>query len=228
MVRAARLITEEPVPHRPAALFLEGYERGSVMPKLSLYVQIKLGLVRVHQRSPLEHRFWDKVDKRGPLHPTLGRCWVWNGAKNRQGYGYLSVAKHATRAHRFSWVLHNSPIPKSLQVCHHCDRPLCVNPSHLFLGTNDDNSADKVSKGRQARAALQGDANGSRTHPERLARGEAHGQAKLTAEQVLYIRRTYRRGFNGCGCGALAKELGVGETTIRRVVQRGRWRHVGE
>lgn len=73
------------------------------------------------------------------------------------------------RAHRFSWEAHNGQIPEEMCVLHKCDTPSCVNPDHLFLGTNDDNVADRVAKGRSAK-------------------GEQHGKAKLTDRQILEIR----------------------------------------
>jgi hypothetical protein len=93
----------------------------------------------------LAERFWVKVDKNGPLHPTLGTaCWVWTGRHLTWGYG--QIENHLT--HRLSWRLHNGPIPNRLQVLHRCDNPPCVNPAHLFLGTNTDNRADSKAKGR--------------------------------------------------------------------------------
>lgn len=95
---------------------------------------------------PLEERFWPKVDVRG-----LDDCWEWRGSKDGCGYGMIKADKVTRRAHRVSWRLHNGPIPKGMQVLHHCDNPGCMNPAHLFLGSNMDNVQDKVQKGRQAR-----------------------------------------------------------------------------
>jgi hypothetical protein len=76
-------------------------------------------------------------------------CWIWTGWKNPLGYGHLNLAD-GTRwlAHRLSWVIHFGDIPDKLVICHSCDNPSCVNPSHLFIGTQKDNVQDAIKKGR--------------------------------------------------------------------------------
>ena len=100
-------------------------------------------------RYSVEHpelRFWPKVNKAG-----ADECWLWNGYIDCQtGYGifrYETSTGHGG-AHRFSWLLHNGEIPNDLHVLHKCDVRACVNPKHLFLGTNYDNIMDMVRKGR--------------------------------------------------------------------------------
>lgn len=154
-------------------------------------------------------RFWLKVDRKGPTD-----CWKWTGALSR-GYGILNPGRPLTsplKASRVSWEIHNGPIPPGLVVCHRCDNPPCVNPSHLFLGTMRDNSRDAVSKGRNYQV------------PARLkARGEKHGGAKLVPADILFIREWFEAGWTQ---EQLAKVCGVSVSTVKKVTQRKTWLHV--
>lgn len=94
-------------------------------------------------RGPSEFRFWSKVEK-------TDTCWIWGGNKNQDGYGlFYPLSKKTAQAHRFSWSLINGPVPDGLYVCHKCDNPSCVNPDHLFVGTQTDNMRDCKNKGRR-------------------------------------------------------------------------------
>ena len=86
-------------------------------------------------------RFWNKVDK-------TDDCWNWTASKNIQGYGYFRFDGKMRKAHRMAWLLVNGEIPDGMCVCHTCDNPGCVNPIHLWLGTNQDNMDDMNNKGR--------------------------------------------------------------------------------
>jgi hypothetical protein len=161
-------------------------------------------------------RYWARVDKSGD-------CWLWTGGKTVAGYGILYQGGRGSRriyAHRVAWELANGPIPDGLLVCHACDTPPCVNPAHLWLGTDSDNAWDKSRKGR----STTGDKHGLRLHPERVPRGERSGAAKLTEVDVRTIRIRYAGG--GVTQQRLADEYGVVNSLICLIIKRRLWAHV--
>lgn len=93
----------------------------------------------------LRVRFYAHV----PHRPT-GRCWIWSGAKDRDGYGVLADGDKTLAAHRVSFELHKRRLPPGALIMHSCDTPACVNPAHLSLGTKRANAADMTAKGRRA------------------------------------------------------------------------------
>lgn len=177
------------------------------------------------------NRFWKKVGK-------SGECWLWSAAtRGSNGYGAFWLNGRHVGAHRFSYELHYGPIPDGLQALHNCpdgDNPLCVNPAHLWAGTNLDNVRDRGEKGRNASGDAngsrlhrermpRGERHGSRTHPERLVRGEEQHSAKLTADAVRTIRSLRAAGVP---LGPIAEQFGVTKALVSMVALRQIWKHV--
>lgn len=129
-------------------------------------------------------------------------CWLWVGPKFTHGYGVLNVGKQKTLAHRAMYERFIGPIPQGLFVCHRCDVPACVNPAHLFLGTQADNMADMTAKGRGIK---------------NRRRGLYHHNATLTDAQVRAIRKAYAKG--GVSQQQLADKYGVSQHTIHCFVR---------
>ncbi len=147
---------------------------------------------------PLANRFWLKVNKGTEL-----ECWEWQGASLSKGYGWVSTPIGSRTAHRvaayLSGLLDN--LTDTLHVLHRCDNPKCCNPKHLFVGTNNDNVADRVAKGRSKSKPMHGQYNGA---------------SKLLDAQVSQIRHMYQSGeFSQ---SQLAKTFGVKQPHISRVV----------
>ena len=150
-------------------------------------------------------RFWSNVALSDDSDP--GRCWLWFGPVGHNGYGLFSESRWRYRAHRLAYSLCVGPIPDGFYVCHRCDNPACVRPSHLFLGTAADNVRDMVSK--------------SRNNPNR---GRHNGRAKLTEAAVREIRAGYAAG--GVTQAEIADRFGVSRSMVQFVLNRGNWKHV--
>jgi hypothetical protein len=164
---------------------------------------------RLPMTATLEERFWSKVDKNGPVPahcPELGPCWVWTASTN-SGYGQFSVPDcdgKMVLAHRMAFKLATGTSPEN--VCHHCDNPPCVRPSHLWAGTPAENIQDMDAKGRGRRP-----------------RGEQAVNSRMTEAKVIDLRR--RRAL-GESRGALAEEFGIAKVTVDGIVRRKTWKHV--
>lgn len=149
--------------------------------------------------SPEE--FWQKVNigKRGD-------CWEWKLSCYKSGYGKIGINGKSLRAHRVAWIVSRGPIPKGLFVLHTCDNRKCVNPDHLFLGTQKQNLKDMIQKGRGK---------------GQIPAGEDHPGAKLTWPQIALIRRLGKQGVKQKD---LAKTFDVRPQTIQLIVHNKIWK----
>lgn len=158
----------------------------------------------------VEDRFMAKVHK-------TENCWEWTGVKTPEGYGVLSIGGRGRSrnvvASRLSFQLFKGEIPAGLNVCHKCDNRGCVNPEHLFVGTQLDNIRDMIRKGRS-----------NYTGALNPRKGEAHGMSKLTEADVREIRSTYKRYV--VTRPMLAKKFGVSRDIIGSVLCWEIWKHV--
>lgn len=134
-------------------------------------------------------------------------CWEWTGSRNKEGYGYLSYKNDTEYAHRVAICLFTKASIKNVFVCHECDNPGCVNTKHLFIGNAKINKLDSVSKRRHTFGIRQ-------------------PGAKLSEEDVLYIRKYYKRFDPKFNMYMLAKKYGVRPCTIDKVINRVSWRHI--
>lgn len=167
------------------------------------YIETMAKQKRNRTRIPAEIRFWKYVNK-------TDSCWLWTGATLDFGYGVINLGGKngkAERAHRLSWIMHNGPINDGLLVCHKCDVPACVNPDHLFLGTNADNMADCRLKRRYDRVLRP--------------KGAKHGMSRLLEREVLAIRAEYEQ--SNPSYRVLAEKYGVSLQQIFRIVKRQSW-----
>ncbi len=142
----------------------------------------------------VKKRFFSKVKK------TRG-CWYWTGCKLKVGYGVFRISHKNYRSHRLSWEIYNGKIPKDLCVLHTCDVRSCVNPKHLWLGTQKDNMRDMNEKGRV--------------------------NTKLTKAQVIKIRKIYREGKTSTtNTYRLAEHFNVHQTLISLIIRKKSWSHL--
>lgn len=158
---------------------------------------------------PTEERFWSKVDVRGS-----DECWEWCACKNHKGYGQFWFDGKLVFSHRFSYQLHaGTKIPEGLQVNHHCDNRLCVNPAHLYLGTAKQNSLDMMSRGR-----------GVFQFVDKQTIGEKNGNSKLKDCEAREVKRLALDGrLPQWFIGAMFK---IPQVTVSAIKTGRIWKHV--
>jgi hypothetical protein len=142
------------------------------MPIITKSFKIKKSYFKI--KKDVKERFWSKVYINNGFISDED-CWLWIGAINGSGYGHMKYNEKHEYAHRLSWIFYRGLIPHGLFVLHKCDIKLCVNPSHLYLGTDKDNSKDTWDRLLSTNFS------------------ESHALHKLTNEQVSFIRETYKQ-----------------------------------
>lgn len=152
--------------------------------------------------EPPEIRFWMRVKS------SRDGCWIWTGAKERDGYGKMKADGREVTLHRFSWRIHFGEITPGMFVCHRCDNPACVRPNHLFLGTAAENNADRHKKGRSRFGNCS---------------GEKNGRSVLTDSIVREIRRLAAAGIRQ---NDIAERFSISPPQIHYVVNRKTWKHI--
>lgn len=143
-----------------------------------------------------EDRFWSKVDTSG----GPDACWPWTASRHPFGYGWFRFNGQTMTAHRVALVLSGVSVG-GLYACHTCDNPPCVNPRHLYAGSQKQNMGDAVSRGRTVGPAPRA--------------GSANGWASLTDEQVLELRALHRQGIPAYNLGA---RFGISGTAAWRAI----------
>lgn len=156
---------------------------------------------------PAEDRFWAKVNKNGP-----SGCWDWTGSHDQHGYGQIRISRRSVRAHRFSYELHKGPIPEGLDCLHHCDRPSCVNPDHLYAGDAKQNTADAIARGRAVMP------------PPNQVEGETNGSAQYTNAQVRAFREEFAQ--LDISIQKFAELHNVPMVTMWRIIRRKCYKHI--
>lgn len=150
-------------------------------------------------------RFWAKVEK-------SDNCWVWKGSCDGGGYGTFSLygrGKAPAKSHRISWAISNGRMPlQGMVICHQCDNPSCVNPDHLFEGTQKENAHDAM---RKRRLSI----------PSKGRSGEANNSAKLTADEVSAIRA---RAEAGDSFTKIGREFGIHRTSASNIAKHKNWK----
>lgn len=144
-------------------------------------------------------RFWAKVDRSGG--PQA--CWPWLGKKQtKSGYGLVCFCRRETTAHRIAYELQTGDLLGERYGLHSCDNPPCCNPAHIVPGTQADNIADMIAKGRKVVVSLS---------------GEAHGRCVISDADVLQLRRLYAAG--GVSQCSLAGQFDISQAQVSRIVR---------
>lgn len=181
--------------------------------RLSAEIETKKTKAQARSHGSLAERFGRYVYLSKGSSKSNGDCWKWMGARNDRGYGVIGQGARKqgiSKAHRTAYELfYFTKLTKGQCICHSCDNPACVNPQHLFLGTQADNIADMIAKGRNVLPPIR--------------KGEQCNFAKLTNKQIRQIRKLAKDGFSS---RKLARRFEVSKTTILQIVKRKSWRHV--
>jgi len=149
------------------------------------------------ETRPLKERFDEKIEI-----VTESGCWIWTAGADDLGYGRIGVKGSTKLAHRVGWELYKGKIPDGKNLCHRCDVPACVNPDHLFIGTQADNMMDMGAKGR-----------GNHVH------GERNGKTKITektAREILLLKGKMRH-------KDISEKYNISINTVRGILRRVRW-----
>ena len=147
----------------------------------------------IDMESHERRAFWEKVDRK-----SIEECWLWKGSVTTNGYGQITYRCKTYRAHRFMYeMIHGDIGSVEIHVCHKCDNKLCVNLSHLFLGTYQDNMTDKVIKKRQS--------------------------STLSEDNIKELVETYNTGMTTQK--RLAKRYGITQSQVSRILSGIHWKH---